>query len=365
MKKQRARRKMVSLGPVLGALAATSLVAACTLPSQDTSEEEDTETPVAETVDYATRGLEAAETFPGLTNLCDMDMVFRDVNVPRTSQTRPAGEQSSRTNSSRSREERPSLPAMQVFDNLYFVGNSGVSAWLLGTEEDGFILLDALTSNEVAERDIIGGMESLGLDPADVKHFIVTHGHGDHYGGHRYLTEKLGLPVGMSGPDWVLAGRLGTHPRFGPAPTTGITLEDGQEITLGDTQIKLFVTSAHTPGTISPIMTVYDNGVPHKAILWGGTGLNFGPDSRRLREYAASANRLREISAQEGVDVFLSNHPPRDGSDDKMRALAERGSEDTHPFVMGEDALIVFDVFENCTLAQADRIDSGQYQPPE
>lgn len=365
MKEQRARRKLVPLRPVLGALVAASLAAACTPSAQDPSIVSEIEVQGGDAVDFASKGLEAAETFPGLTNLCDMDMVFRDVNVPRTSQARPAGERSSRSNSSRSREERPSLPAMQVFDNLYFVGNAGVSAWLFGTQEDGFILIDALTSNEVAERDIIGGMDQLGLDPADVKHFIVSHGHGDHYGGHRYLSEKLGLPVGMSGPDWVLAGRLGTHPRFGPAPTEGITLVDGQEITLGDSQIKLFVTSAHTPGTISPILTVYDNGIPHKAILWGGTGLNFGPDPRRLREYAASANRLREISEQEGVDVFLSNHPPRDGSDDKMRMLAERKSGEPHPFVMGEKALIVFDVFENCTLAQADRIDSGQYIPPE
>jgi len=321
---------------------------------QGTSKEAAPAETTAERSDRATllqNGLNAIETFPGLANLCDMEMEIRNVNVRRTANSPP----------SPPRAPRPPLPAMKVFDNLHFVGNAGTSAWLLGTEEEGYILLDALTSNEVAERDIIGGMEKLGLSPSKVKHFIVTHGHGDHFGGHRFLSATFDLPVAMSAPDWVLAGRLGTHPRFGPPPIEGITIEDGEEITLNESSLTLYVTSAHTPGTISPIMTVYDDGVPHKAILWGGTGLNFGPDSRRIREYAASANRLRDLSAEQGVDVFLSNHPPRDGADEKMNALAKRQAGDPHPFVMGDNALIVFDVFENCTLAQADRIDSGDY----
>ena len=326
-------------------------LAACTQEVVEHSQDSESPTQQSDRAILVDKGLKAIETFPGLSNLCDMDMQFRDVNVPRTADTPP----------SPPRPQRPPLPAMQVFDNLFFVGNGGVSAWLLGTEEEGYILLDALTSNEVAERDIIGGMMALGLSPSKVRHFIVTHGHGDHFGGHRYLTETLGLPVAMSGPDWVLASRLGTHPRFGPAPTEGLTIEDGQEISLGASSITLYVTAAHTPGTISPILDVYDNGVPHKAILWGGTGLNFGADPRRLREYAQSARRLRDLARDGGVDVFLSNHPPRDGADEKMKRLEQRGEGDPHPFVMGEDALIVFDVFENCSLAQADRIDSGEY----
>jgi metallo-beta-lactamase class B len=248
---------------------------------------------------------------------------------------------------------------------LYFVGNAGVSAWLVGTPEDGFVLFDALTSNEAAEQDIIGGMASLGLDPKDIKRFIISHGHGDHYGGHRYLVQTLGLPVEMSARDWELSSRLGTHPRFGPAPQEGLTIDDGEQIVLGDTIINLYVTSAHTPGTISPIITVYDGGEPHRAILWGGTGLNFGPDPRQLRDYAASASRLRELSTQQGVDIFLSNHPARDGSDERMRALLDRGEGGRHPFVMGTAALGVFDVLENCATAQAVRIETGQYVEPE
>ena len=326
----------------------------------DTTKESSTLTPS----EIAAKGIKATETFPGLANLCDLDMVFRNVNVPRTASPRAEGSREERPRSSGNRQPE-ALPPMQVFDNLFFLGNGAVSAWLVGSESDGYVLFDALTSNEAAERDIIGGMKTLGLDPAKIKHFIISHGHGDHYGGHRYLSETLGLPVSMSAPDWALVSILGTHPRFGPAPTEGETIEDGQIISLGDTEIKLYVTAAHTPGTISPTITVFDDGAPHQVILWGGTGLNFGPDEVRLREYAKSAARLRDIAREEGVDVFLSNHPARDGSNIAMKALLERQKGDPHPFVKGENLLEVFDVLEACPLAQAERIASGMYEPNE
>lgn len=313
----------------------------------------------------AARGLAGAALFPGLASLCDLDMVFRNVNLPYQSRPR-GGVRGGRADGDDEaggalRQQRAALGPMKVFDDLHFLGNGAVSAWLVGTPEHGFVLFDALNTNAEAERDIIGGMAKLGLDPALISRFIITHGHGDHYGGHRYLTGKLGLPVTMSAPDWALARTLGDHPRFGPAPITGETVTDGEIIQLGETAIRILVTSAHTPGTISPIITVHDRGRPHRVMLWGGTGLNFGPDERRLREYAASAARLRELARAEGVDVFISNHPARDGSAEKMRQLAGRAAGEPHPFVTGPDTLRVFDLLEFCPLAQAERIAAGMY----
>ena len=325
--------------------------------------------------DYAAKGIAATDPhFTGLANLCDLNMRFTDVNVPRGAaaasddhahETPAAEGQRARSGSRPSGEgqgrQRASLPPMQIFDNLYFVGNGQVSAFLVGTEADGYILIDALNSNEEAERDILGGMAQLGLDPRKIKYFMISHGHGDHYGGHRLIQEKLGRPVSMSSVDWDLVATLGVHPRFGPAPEKGEVLTDGQVLKLGPTEIEVFVTRAHTPGTISPIITVYDNGVPHKLILWGGTGMNFGPNEERLRSYAASAARMRDLSKARGVDIFMSNHAARDGSAEKMAALRNRKPGDRHPFVLGSAALGVFDVLENCSMAQATRLASGSY----
>lgn len=349
-------------------LTAVSIIAIALSAASCTTGRSQTQTAAPQPEALAAKGLEAAKLFPGLASLCDLDMKFRDVNVQRSMDSHDHGPPVQSP-----RRERPAgaasgggrgeaaLKPMQVFDDLYFLGNSGVAAWLVGTEQDGYVLIDALTSDEVAEREIIGGMEALGLDPKKIKHFVISHGHGDHYGGHRYLTKTLGLPVQMSDPDWALARTLGNHPRFGPAPTEGQTIKDGDVIRLGRTVLNIYVSPAHTPGTISPIITVHDKGVPHKLILWGGTGFNFGVKEDRLRDYALAAARFRDLSRSHGVDIFLSNHPARDGSGQKMQQLASRASGAPHPFVMGPDALKVFDVFEYCSLAQAERLASGSY----
>lgn len=346
--------------------AAALLLGACAPSTPATASTSAAPKPTAQ--ELAAKGSAVADAlFPGLANLCDLNMVFQDVNIPRVRAEEPrrpaADERPQRARGSREGGPQSAIGAMKVFDDLYFLGNSGVAAWLIGTEQDGYVLIDALTSDAAAESEIIGGMRSLGLDPGKIRKFVVSHGHGDHYGGHRYLTRTLGLPVTMSEPDWALSRSLQDHPRFGPSPKEGAVIKDGEIIRLGKAEIRIYVSTAHTPGTISPIVTVHDNGVPHKLMLWGGTGLNFGPNEARLRAYAASAARFRKLATQQGVDVFLSNHPARDGSATKMRQLAGRQPGQPHPFVMGRDALKVFDVLEYCPLAQAERIASGQYNP--
>ena len=57
-----------------------------------------------------------------------------------------------------------------------------VSAWAINTPQ-GIILIDALNNGKEAAQLIEGGLRRLGLNPARIKYIVVTHGHGDHYGG--------------------------------------------------------------------------------------------------------------------------------------------------------------------------------------
>ena len=80
----------------------------------------------------------------------------------------------------------------------------------------------------------------------------------------------------MSPADWdVLDKRTN-----GTKPKRDIEATDGQKLTLGDTTVTLYITPGHTPGTISSVFPVKDNGTPHVAALWGGVGLNTGPGIR-------------------------------------------------------------------------------------
>jgi metallo-beta-lactamase class B len=262
------------------------------------------------------------------------------------------------------RPNSKSLPPMQVFDNFYFVGHAGVSAWVLGDEE-GYILIDAMTSNEDAEHIIEAGMLKLGLDPNKIKYMVITHGHGDHFGGHRYLREKYGMPFVMGKVDWQLASFLGTHPKFGPPPVMrdgDIAAVGGEKLEAGNVSLDIHLTSGHTMGTISPVFTVKDGDDSYRAALWGGTGFNFGPYASQLKAYAESARRFSENAEQENIEVFFSNHGARDGSVEKMAKLSERKANQEHPFVMGGRARDVYTLLENCALAQYYRLESGAYQ---
>ena len=85
--------------------------------------------------------------------------------------------------------EIPAPPPGKAFDNLYFVGSKWVSSWAITTSA-GIILIDAMDDEEEAQRIVEGGLKTLGLDPAQVKTILITHGHGDHYGGASYFAKN-------------------------------------------------------------------------------------------------------------------------------------------------------------------------------
>src|SRR5262249_12033830 len=142
----------------------------------------------------------------------------------------------------------------KVFDNLYFLGNAPLSgdiptvtAWALTTSE-GIILLDSLANANEATTYIEGGLKKLGLDPGSIRYVVVTHAHGDHYGGAQYLADKFHAHVVMSDTDWkVLEGPLPADwPAYwGAPPKRDLSVSDGDTLTLADTTIEFYVTPPH------------------------------------------------------------------------------------------------------------------------
>ena len=186
------------------------------------------------------------------------------------------------------------MPPTKVFDNLYYVGLASVGSWALKTSA-GIILFDALNTPEEAQQFIVGGLAKLGMDAKDIKYIVVMHGHGDHFGGAQYLKDKYGPHILMSAIDWDYMNARknagGGNPRWKdliPKHDTDVT--DGQKLTLGDTTVTLFITPGHTPGTLSAMLDVYDNGQKHTAAFWGGTGLPGTKDS--LTQYESSVRKF-------------------------------------------------------------------------
>ncbi len=225
----------------------------------------------------------------------------------------------------------------KVFDNLYYVGQTEYSAWAVTTSE-GIIIIDPLFDYSV-EAEIDEGLTKLGLDPRDIRYVIVSHGHSDHAGGARYLQDMYDARVILSAADWDLLERTGGD---WPKPRRDLVAEDGYELRLGDTTLKLYSTPGHTPGTLSTLIPVRDGGRTHMAALWGGTAFNFmgrGEDARWFREYIASAERFRRLATEAGADIMLSNHTRYDGSTVKLPALSRRRMGDPHPYVIGAESV--------------------------
>src|SRR5579863_3086930 len=249
------------------------------------------------------------------------------------------------------RQQGPPDPSMwhvepvKVFDNLYFFGQSEYAVWAITTSQ-GIIVLDTIFDYSV-EDEVVEGMKKMGLDPATIKYAVVSHAHPDHYGGARFLQEHYGTKVIMSPADWdVLDKRTnGTKPKRDDEAT------DGQKLTLGDTTLTLYITPGHTPGTISTLFPVKDNGTPHLAALWGGVGLN--PDREAVETYIRSARRFSAIVKQAGADIILANHTDWDRSKINLPMLAKRASGSSNPYIVGNaKALNFLKVAEECATAR-------------
>ena len=237
---------------------------------------------------------------------------------------------------------------VKVFDNLYFVGQSEYSAWAVTTSE-GIILFDTLFDYSV-EEEVVGGLKKLSLDPAMIRYAVVTHPHPDHHGGAKFLQDRFRTRVLMSAPDWDVIDRL-----TGTKPARDMFATDGQQLTLGDTTVTLYITPGHTPGTLSALIPVRDNGTRHLAALWGGTGLN--ADRASLEAYVRSAQRFDDIAQKAGADIILSNHTDWDGSKINLPQLAKREPDSPNPYVVGTPAVRRYlEVARECATARLTRL---------
>ena len=234
---------------------------------------------------------------------------------------------------------------VKVFDNLYFFGQSEYAVWAITTSQ-GIVVLDTIFDYSV-EEEVAGGMKKLGLDPANIKYAVVSHPHPDHDGGARFLQEHYGTRVIMSPADWdVLDKRTN-----GTKPKRDIEATDGQKLTLGDTTFTLYITPGHTPGTISTVFPVKDNGTPHLAALWGGVGLN--ADRESVQTYIKSAQRFSGVEKQAGADIVLANHTDWDRSKVNLPMLAKRAPGSQNPYIVGNARVLNFlKVAEECATAR-------------
>ena len=124
---------------------------------------------------------------------------------------------------------------------------------------------------------------------------------------------------------------------------------DGQQFKVGKTTMTFYVTPGHTPGTVSTIFPVTDEGRRHVVGFFGGMGTPTpAEDKHKLMD---SAIRFEGIAAKARVDVLIANHPTQDQSIPKIEELRLRHAGDPNPFVLGTDRYRRFlEIQRECTM---------------
>jgi metallo-beta-lactamase class B len=263
------------------------------------------------------------------------------------------------------------LQPTQAFDQLYWVGSENVGSWALKTS-GGIILFDAMNNSDDAANIVEPGLKQLGLDPKDVKYIVVTHGHGDHWGGTKYFQDKYGTKILVGAPDVALLNMAppANSTRRGPAPPhVDQAVTDGTALTLGQTTVHLYLSAGHTPGSVSAIFPVTDHGTAHMVSMYGGYGLpsQLGPDTGSpprhsgLETYIKSAERFRDLGIAAGVDVAISTHPFFDDTIGKVKQVAASGRAAISPWVMGKANWLRF---ENASIEVAKTVEAEEKEHP-
>ena len=164
----------------------------------------------------------------------------------------------------------------KAFDNVTYVGVCWVSAWAIRTS-DGVVLIDTLHEPHVDQ--LVANLRKAGIDPADIKYVLMTHGHFDHAGGAARLRPLLpNAKFAMTQIGWDEAIKSakrseGTPGRWTMMPQD-LVVKDGDVIRLGDNSFGVLETPGHTLGTASYTYDVKDGTHTYRAITVGGLGLN-------------------------------------------------------------------------------------------
>jgi len=227
----------------------------------------------------------------------------------------------------------------RIIGNIYYVGASEVSSFLITTPK-GHILLDSGFAETVPL--ITDGIKQLGFKIEDVKILINSHAHYDHAAGLAQLKRLTGARLMLSEADAALAANGGKGDfQWGDALTyervkADRLLNDKDRIELGGVEMTARLTPGHTKGCTTWIMKVTEGGKAYDVVLVGSTtapGYKLVNNSKYPNialDFEYTFRLLRSLPC----DVFLGPHGSFFNLQDKAARLPP--GEKPNPFIDGK-----------------------------
>jgi metallo-beta-lactamase class B len=235
------------------------------------------------------------------------------------------------------------LGPQRLFDNFYWIGNTGIGAWLI-TSNDGYILFDTMNNEQDARDIIIPAIKKLNLDPMKIKYLVFGHNHFDHTGGGEHIQRLTGAKAIMARDDWEIylrsagrgAGGRGGRGRGGAAvgetasgaenrasrgevdeqgrgagATTpipkmhrDIDAVDGMTITIGDVTATIFEMTGHTPGSIGMVVPVRYQGQQHPILI-----VTAATDVHNREAFVGGYEHIWDAGIKMKVESVMQDHP--------------------------------------------------------
>jgi metallo-beta-lactamase class B len=230
---------------------------------------------------------------------------------------------------------RPVAP-FRIVGNVYYVGASDVSSFLITTPE-GHFLIDTgfLETVPLLESNVA----KLGFQMKDIRILLASHAHYDHAGGvaavhsrtkARMLMNPVEAPLFARGgkDDFAFGDQYG----FPPVQPDG-PLQDGQEIRLGGVSVTAHFTPGHTAGCVSYSTVVRDAGrslnvvIPCSLTAPGYQLVDNAKYPGIVHDFESTFAKLRTLPC----DVFLGGHSWDFGLDAKRQAM--EASPTTNAFI--------------------------------
>lgn len=231
-----------------------------------------------------------------------------------------------------SRSWNQPVPPFRIAGNLYYVGASDITSYLITTPK-GHILIDGGFVETVPM--IVANIGTLGFDVKDVKILLNSHAHYDHAGGLAELKRITGATFYATAGDLPQLARGGLDdPQFGdqfpfPPVFADRILRDGQKVSLGGTTLVAHLTPGHTRGCTTWTMKaggldVVFVGSPTVPPQYRLTDNPRYPDA--VSDYRRQFATLKSLSC----DIFLASHGNFFDLEKKRAAL---GDAKVNPFV--------------------------------
>lgn len=213
-----------------------------------------------------------------------------------------------------SRSWNQPVEPFRIAGNLYYVGATDITSYLITTPE-GHILLDGGFVETVPL--IRDSVKKLGFRMEDVKILLSTHAHYDHVGGLAAIKEQTSAKLVASEADAPLLARggkgdpvLGDKLLFPPVQADRL-VKDSDTVTLGGITMTAHLTPGHTPGCTTWTMKVDDAGKSRDVVFVCSTSIlpetRLGKDESYpgiTEDYARTFRVLRGLPC----DIFLASH---------------------------------------------------------